>query len=468
MKKLSTIILIVTGAFFVFHVLFLWMYTNIDGYFYWAFGQYVKTGVYPFLPSFTYLRPTTISPPLYGIFLMLLGFLPRADIIIHILQLCMLAGTATLLYKLLTPFVTKPVALILSCLFVFFPANVLYSSSMMTEIPAQFLFTLWVFLVYRFVQSRNISYLSHAVFLAAVMTILKYQFLFSGAVSFGLFVYFFFQKHITRAVHIFPVALSVGILLLWVITNHAITGVWGLSDTRKMPFYTNFVWDGRHFPKETDPAVIALRAFVPPAAINTRQYWDIQYLILPRVNGDWRAVDELLGNVGLAAIREQPFSYLANAGRVFVQIHTKTAPWWNNMATFGLRDPDQPLYCDALSSIQFCRPIILTPQSFEWWNAYVNIATSFYNAVFPLYAVIIFFPALIITLFKGQRRERIFPLLYLANMLPISFLAFVESRYLVPFYPLILIISTLGLRMVGRVIVRKISFSRLRFTKQKE
>lgn len=445
MKKFSTIILVVTGVFFVFHLLFLWMYTNIDGYFYWAFGQYVKTGVYPFLPAFTYLRPITISPPLYGIFLMLLGFFARADIILHILQLLMLAGTATLLYKLLTPFIHRSVARALACLFILFPTNVIFASSMMSEIPAQFLFTLWVYLVHRFTQSRNISYLSHAVFLTAIMTLLKYQFLFSGLLSFGLFVYFFFKERVKHAVHVFPVALGVGILLLWVVANHAITGVWGLSDTRKMPFYTNFVWDGKHFPKETDPAVIALRAFVPPAATNTREYWDLQYLILPHVGGDWGAIDDLLGNVGLAAIREQPLSYIANAGRVFLQIHTKTAPWWHNVATFGLQDPDQPLYCDALSSIQFCRPIISTPWSYRLWNAYINVATSFYNTVFPFFAVIVFFPAIAVTLFKGKRHERIFPILYLVNLLPISFLAFAESRYLIPFYPLILIISTLGI-----------------------
>ncbi len=421
------------------------MYTNIDGYFYRAFGQFVKTGTYPFLPSFTYLRPTTISPPLYGNLLMLLGFFPRADIILHILQLLMLAGTSALLYKLLTPYVQKSVALTLACLFILIPANVIYVSSMMTEIPAQFLFTLWVYLMFRFAQSRNISYLSHAVFLAAIMTLLKYQFIFSGLLSFGLFAYFFFQKHVKRAVHVFPVVLGGGILLLWVFANHAITGVWGLSDTRKMPFYTNFVWDGKHFPKETDPAVIALRAYVPAMVNKNAQYWDLQGYILPHVNGDWRAVDELLGNVGLAAIKEEPLAYLANAGRVFLQIHTQKAPWWHNVATFGLQDPDQPLYCNALSSIQFCRPIILTPWSYRWWNAYVNIATSFYNTVFPFFAIIIFSPALAVTLFKGKRHERIFPVLYLVNLLPISFLSFAESRYLVPFYPLILIISTLGI-----------------------
>lgn len=445
MKKLSTIILVVTGIFLVFHALFLWMYTNIDGYFYWAFGQYVKTGVYPFLPSFTYLRPITISPPLYGIFLMLLGFFARADIILHSLQLLMLTGTGALLYKLLTPFVAKSAALILACLFILFPTNVIYASSMMTEIPAQFLFTLWVYLLFRFAQSRNISYLSHAVFLAAVMTILKYQFFFSGAVSFGLFVYFFSQKHIKRTAHVIPVVLSGSILFLWVVANHTITGVWGLSDTKKMPFYTNFVWDGKHFPKKTDPAVIALRAFVPESVNNYAQYWDLQDYILPRVNRDWRTVDELLGNVGLSAIREQPLAYLAGAGRVFLQIHTHTSPWWHNMETFGLRDPIQPLYCDALGTIQFCRPIVLTPWSYRWWNAYVHGATSFYNTVFPLFAVIVFLPTIGITLFKGQRRERIFPFLYLVNMLPISFLAFAESRYLIPFYPLILIITVLGL-----------------------
>lgn len=449
MKKFSTIILVVTGAFLVFHGLFLWMYTNIDGYFYWAFGQYVKTGIYPFLPSFIYLRPTTISPPLYGIFLMLLGFFTRADIILHILQLAMLAGTSALLYRLLRSLIPKAPALTLSCLFILFPTNVIYASSMMSEISAQFLFTLWVYLVHRFAQSRNISYLSHAVFLAAIMTLLKYQFLFSGLLSFGLFTFFFFKERAKHASSFFPVVLGGLILLLWIWTNHAITGVWGLSDTRKMPFYTNFVWDGKHFPKETDPAVIALRAFVPETANNYAQYWDLQEYILPRVNGDWRAIDELLGNVGLAAIREEPLAYLANAGRVFLQIHTQKAPWWHNIATFGWQDPAQPLYCGVLSSIQFCRPIILAPRSYRWWNAYVNGATSFYNTVFPLFAIIIFFPALIATLcIPRRKKERIFPILYLVNMLPISFLAFAESRYLVPFYPLILIISTLGLQKI--------------------
>lgn len=448
MKKFSNIILVLTGAFLVFHVLFLWMYTNIDGYFYWAFGQYVKTGVYPFLPSFTYLRPTTISPPLYGIFLMYLGFIPRADILLHILQLLMLAGTATLLYKLLTPFVHKPVALILACLFILFPANVIYSSSMMTEVPAQFLMTCYVYLAHRFIASKKISFLSSMVLLAAVMTVLKYQFLFLTLLSFGLFAFFFFQKHAKRIVHVFPVILGGSILLLWVVANRAITGVWGLSDTRKMPFYTNFVWDGRHFPKETDPAVTALRAFVPKTVNKYAQYWDLQDYILPRVNRDWRAIDELLGNVGLATIRGQPLSYLTNAGRVFLQIHTHTSPWWNNMATFGFRDPIQPLYCGALSSIQFCRPIVLTPWSYRWWNAYVNVATSFYNTVFPFFAIIIFFPALAVTLFKEKRHERIFPILYLVNLLPISFLAFAESRYLIPYYPLIIIIAVLGIQAI--------------------
>lgn len=427
MKRL---LFILGSIFLLFHFLFLWIHTNIDGYFYWAIGQFFKTGIYPFVSPFIYAKPTTISPPLYGIFLALLESLPFGDMLLHLIQLLLLATTTLLLYKILKTIVSSNTAALVSFLFLIFPTNVIYAGSMMTEIASQTALTVYLYLIHK-------KHLGNALILSSVMILLKYQFLFLFLFT-AIMCIREFRKYIIYAL------LGFFIITLWAITNHTITGVWGLSDTKKMPFYTNMVWSGRYFPPNSDPSVIALRAYVPATSNQYAEYWDLQDFILPKVNRQWTMVDELLGNVGIAAIRTHPKEYVTNGVRIFFQTITHRAPWFDNLETFGGYDPGQPLYCDRLGSIQFCKPIIMTSISYPLWNAYVKLSRAFYNLVVPPFLLFFFLPMLAISLL--DTRIRLFALIYLSNLIPISYLSMVESRYLIPYYPLIVIIIVLGIQ----------------------
>lgn len=444
MKSVVTLLGI---AFLLFHFLFLWMYTNIDGYFYWAIGQYFQTGTYPYISPFIYAKPPTISPPLYGLALASIGSLPNGDIVLHAIHLFLLATTTLLLFRILRQFIAQQSAALISFLFLIFPTNVIYTSSMMTELPAQTAMTAYLYLFQKFLKTHNTAFVGYMLILTAAMTLLKYQF-----IVLFIFTVFYLSKKI------FPLlclALGITIIGLWIMTNHTITGVWGLSDTKKMPLYTNFVWDGRHYPKESDPSVIALRRYVPPTADRYAQYWDLQDYILPYANRDWTVVDELLGNVGIAAIREHPIAYLAGGIRVFFQTLTHRAPWWHHLQTYGTIDPVQPLFCGRLGTMQFCKPIIKTPMSYPLWNTYVSISRSLYDTVIPPFLVFIFLPALCITLMDPRWRVRMFSVIYLVSLVPISYLSMVESRYLIPYYPLIIMITVQGIHIIKRKVTKR-------------
>ncbi len=434
------------------HFFFLWMYTNIDGYFYWAIGQYLKTGVYPFVSPFIYAMPITISPPLYGIFIAFIGSIPAGDIILHGIQILLMTTTTLLLYRLLLTSIKPYAATIISILFLLFPVNVIYTGSMMTELAAQTTMTIYLFLVYRFTKTKNISFLASAILLTGCMTLLKYQFVILFIFTISYLVVSFPKKQSLSHFNGLKVFFAVVVITTWIITNHSMTGVWGLSDTKKMPFYTNFVWDGRHFPKKTDPSVIALRQYVPPTADRYAEYWDLQGYILPYAHNDWRVVDELLGNVGIAAIKTYPIEYMLNGIRVFVQTLASHSPWWYNLQTFGSIDPVQPVNCTRLGTIQFCRPIIMTPWSYPIWNRYVAISAKIYNILVPLLLLFLFLPSLVITLL--DKRIRIYSIIYLVSLVPISYLAMVESRYLIPYYPLIIIICVQGVKNARAILSR--------------
>ena len=448
-SRLIPKILTTLGIFYLlFHMLFLWMYTNIDGYFYWAIGQYFKTGIYPFIAPFLYSKPTTISPPLYGLFLSFIGSLPRGDMFLHAIHLMLMATTAFLLFRILSKIISANSSAFISFLFLIFPTNVIYTTSMMTELPAQTAMTAYIFLIERFLKTRSVAPLAYALLLSAVMTLLKYQFIILFVVTTTALFWKLKQYTGPKRFPIFSAIIGTLIILLWIITNHSITGVWGLSDTKKMPFYTNFVWDGRHYPKESNPAVIALRPFVPSTVDRYGQYWDLQDYILPYTNRDWWVVDELLGNVGIAAIYEHPTEYLFNGIRIFFQTLTHRAPWWHNIQTFETTDPIQPLYCDHLGSIQFCQPVIKTSVSYPLWNAYVKTSRTLYDTFMPSIFLFLFLPSLIVTLVDTRRRIRFYSIMYLVNLVPISYLSMTESRYLIPYYPLMIIITVYGVKKI--------------------
>lgn len=464
-----------SGMALTFHFFFIWMFQHGDSYYYLAFMQFLKTGIYPFQHPFIYQKPTTIAAPLYSFLLLPLSYLTRADIWLHLTQLLMLVGTAYLLFLILKLIINLPrrqagqqLSIVIASLFIFIPANFIFASYVMTEIPALFCHTVFMYVLLKFLKTSKIQYLSVLLLFTSLMTLLKYQFILLFGISGILFGWTLIRKLYWKIIPslILPL-IGITILVTWIIYNHQITGVWGLSDTTKIRFHASYVYYGGHFPKESDPAVQKLREFIPWDMDPHSAWWDVQYFIIKKIGNNWHDIDEIVGNVGLAAVREDPIGFVINAGKIFSTMHTMNtkAPWWNNITLFGDTNPESKawLNCNPYGTFAFCQPLIMTASSYHLWNSFVNWAYGNYVTLFPLFSLYMLFPALLINLLNRDKIGRLLSLLYLGELFVASFSITPEPRYLYPYYPMmIIIVISAGVKMYSflKTLYAKVIFSR--------
>ncbi len=441
LHRAAKLILRVTVILFAIRFLFGWVHANIDSYFYWAIGEFFRTGSYPFQEPFVYTKPTTIAPPLYGVFFILSQNVSHAEILLHGLQLILLAATSYLLYRVLQLHLKKPASLIISCLFALYPTNLIYAANVMTENPSQFLLMLWVYFITYGVVTKRPRFIAAALLVSSVATLVKYN----------LSVYVVFAG-IMLASHIKRMkwpdyamsALSVVLLVSWVVVNHQITNTWGLYDTKGTQLYNQFVAQTRLLPPESHPAVIRMRSLLPPGTDIAVPYWDIQEQLSNNLSHEWTQVDKVLFDVGWASVRTHPLVYILHSLKNYARIHYDHVPHWRNIGNIGmsgLNGTDVP-FCGRLGAVTTCVPIVMTPWSNRTWNAFVRVEMK----VFELLAAPVFFlillPSLCWALFRGSEISRLYALMYLAGTVPIAFTIHPDPRYVVPFYPLAVLLVT--------------------------
>ena len=157
MKTIALLVTLLTGSVLLFHFLFFWMNFSVDSYYYWAIGNYFKTGTYKYDIAFmpTFAKPPTVSPPAFGLLLTTLEFLPYPDIILHLLHLLLLSGTGFSIYKSLRYFIRSPNAAVLACVMVLVPGNLVYASLTLTEVGAEFFVALYAYYLVRFYKTKN-------------------------------------------------------------------------------------------------------------------------------------------------------------------------------------------------------------------------------------------------------------------------------------------------------------------------
>lgn len=426
-----------TILWLTFNLLFFWTNAIVDSYFYWAFGTYIQTGSYPFIAPFVYARPTTISPPLYGIIVLFLQFLPRPDVCIRIFQSILLVGSGILLYRILKHSVSDTTARIIACLFILIPGNIIYVNYLLTEILAQF----FVILIASYLLIPTRQSVARSLLVTAVATLTKYS-LIIYAFPAGLLM--LYKKHWIR--HAVYPAVACGVIAGWIFMNWHITGVVGLSDTKGIQLYNQAVWIGKIVPKESSKEMRRIRQYIPLSVDLRKAYWDLQGYILPSVQNSWPAVDRMLGAVAREAVREQPLSYTLNTLNIFVKLHGNSLPYWSNLANFGKPQNQYPLYCDKLGTFQMCTPLIRIPYQKSIWNAFIVLSGTFYSYIVPILSYLIFFPSLLAGLCSKERIWKGAVFLYLLGVIPIAMYVHPDTRYIIPFYPLYIIIVTYGVQ----------------------
>lgn len=450
-QRIATFILIATILIFLINFLFGWMNANVDSYFYLAIGEYFRTGQYPFTHPFIYTKPTTISPPLYGLFFILTHNLIRADVLLHFIQLGLLAVTSYLLYQILALIVKKPIAQIISCLFVIFPVNLIYASYVLTENASQFFVMLWVFLVIKGLITKKPLPIAIAVLVGSVAGLMKYSLMIYMVLA-GVYLLRYIKK-MKIIDYLFPL-LALFVLGGWVITNYQITGVWGLYDTKGTQLYNQFVGQTKIIPPENHPAVIRIRSLLSDETDIRVPYWVIQEQLVRKLGGVWADVDKVLFDVAWASVSMHPVEYTFHSISNFARMHYAGNPHWKNLSNvvpIDLPNPDRT-YCSLLDQVKMCTPIIMTPWSFPAWNSFISIELMLFRIFAPFVFFLLFLPSLIVSLLSKNILARDLAIMYLVGVIPIALTIHVDPRYIVPFYPLATLVIVAALQYTSNVV----------------
>lgn len=426
----------------LFHFLFFFDTAVVDTTFYWAIGSYFMSGKYPFSYPFIYVRPTTISPPLYGLLLMLFDKLPMPDILIHAFQLLALAATGWLVYKTVRLYFSEYAAMLAGSVTVLIPGNFVFASQLLTENGAEFLVVLYAYLLFAYFRKKRLSYLYVSALIGFVSTLFKYSFLIYGGISLLIILW----KHPKlSAGYLLP---SAGIITvgLWVIINYQITGIWGLNDAKGVNLYNQIVWTGRTLPDDTSVSLRELKSYVPPGTDLHSGYWDYQRFILSQFHNEWKAVERVLGGVARDAVRQHPVRYLMTGIMSGLKEHFDERPYWSNLDDFGKKSGDPyPPSCKPVGTIKLCEPIIRLPGYFSVWNGFVAASTLFYTRILPYISVLIILPLFLMALIYGGFFGRALVFLHVMSVLSVTLNVHLDSRYIVPFYPLIVMACTVGM-----------------------
>lgn len=456
-RRLAKIFFLGTIGIYIFNIIFVWMNANADSYFYWMIGEYFRSGKYPFILPFVYTKPTTISPPLYGIFFILTHSLPRADVLLHTLQLGLLGISSYFLYRVLLLHVKKPIAQIISCLFAILPINLIYASYVLTENPAQFFVTIWVFFIVHGLVKKRPFFISLAIFIGAVGGLMKYN-LWIYMILAGIF--FLLQlKKLKLIDFLFPV-LAVSLLSGWILINHEITGVWGLYDTKGTQLYNQFVAQTKIIPPENHPAVARMRSLLPPGTDIRVPYWKIQDLLADSLGGVWVDIDKVLFDVAWASVLKHPKKYVIHSIINFARMHYDGYPHWTNLNKMGRTDVYRTdvVYCSWLGRVKMCDPAIMTTWSYPIWNTFITYEVLAFRFFAPFVFYLLILPSLLFSIFSHDRLLRIYGIMYLVGVVPIAMTIHVDPRYIVPFYPLAVLIVVASMKRFIELMVRKKTF----------
>jgi 4-amino-4-deoxy-L-arabinose transferase-like glycosyltransferase len=389
---------------------------------------------------YEYKKPLTNSAPLYSLLLAVLYSFPDSDIILHALQLVMLGISSWLVYLMLKPHTGKYPAAIAGFLVTLFPGNLIYAASVMSETGIQLFYTLYIYLLWKYLNTRSVRPLSISVFLGFAMGLWKYPYIIFGPLSLAILLY----RHPKQLSHYLFPALGIALILVWIFIHHRITGIYALSDFQNLRYNLQMMYAAKVLPQENDPSVVELRKYLPPGFDLRRPFWEFEPYLNPITGNDFAELDRLVGNVGKAAFFYHPDAFVKTAVYTFFKMHhgdyPHLTPYSPSLAEFGNPNADYPNICDRMGTMRYCTPIISTSISLMVWNGILSAFNWFYAYIYPVWSIVLFFPALIYCLICKNQVNRLFGALFLIGRIPVVAFTLPHARYLLPFYPIMMMI----------------------------
>jgi len=449
MKFAVRILLIATVAVYILYFFFGWLLMNVDTSYFHAFADYIRTGTYKHFMLYEYKKPLTNTAPLYSLLLALLYTFQRSDIILRIIQLSMLGTTSYLIYKILKNATGVNLAATAACFHALIPGNLIFAMYTMSEIGIQFLLTLYTWLVYKSTVNKKIFLLPLISMLGFAMGLWKYPFLMLGPLALILQIYY---KQIKLKQLIFPLA-GISMIILWMFINRQITGVFALSDFQNLRYNMQIMWKAQVLPPEDHASVKELRSYLPAEFDLKQPFWVFEPYINPKTGNDYQELDRIVGSVGKAALLYHPDAFLKIFVYTFFKMHMADYPYQTpyppSLTDFGLPNPRfEAIYCNNLSTMNYCQPIIDSPISKPVFRKIISVFNWYYAYIFPIFSVILFFPAFLYILLRDNAFVKIVAVIYLVSRIPIAAFTFPHARYLLPHYPLMVIIIAWAIKSI--------------------
>lgn len=448
LSKLSKLLIFLSLSVYVFYFLFFWLYETTDSYFYWAFAEFLKTGIYSTPYPYNWTIPSTLGPPLYSLFLYLAQFIPRADIIIHFFQLLSVLLSAYFLFRILISFIRRTTALIITTLYLLIPAHFFEASTVMTESFALLAFSTYLYFAFQVIAQGKNHFMKYWLLFSAIIVLIRYNFvsLFFLALIIILFEIF---KKVTSCrivwVNIIFILISFTVIALWVLINHNLNGSWGLSDQMGKNLYNRAIGGDKLIPPSDDPSWLKLKAMTNDKIDLFKPTYDIEPFILSNFDGSVARESQFFASLAISSIKAHPLEYFRNTLVNFFVIHKNGLPYAHDLYTDSWWMGKN---CRSLGNITFCKAPIDSKWAESIWNFAVKWAQTYYYNI-PVYInFLLLFPSLIVALLQKNKFIRFAAVTYIIAVFTVVIPEVPVYRYLYPLYPLKVILVIFFIKQI--------------------
>lgn len=376
---------------YLLHFFFFWIFESTDSYFYWAFANFLKTGQYSAPHPYHYQEPSTMEPPLYSLFLYLVQFSSRADILIHFFQISSIVVSAFLIYKMMKGYFDREKATIAAVGLLLVPGNFIYVSNLVAEPIAILFITTYLFLCFLIIKKEKTGLVKYLLVLAAFATLQRYNLL----PYFLVASLIFFLKKEKKLKDYLCFVLGLSILGGWILLNHRLNGSWGLNNSAGKHLYNRVLHFDRLLPEETHPSFVKFREIVGEGIDYFKQWWFYEEPLMAKLGNETKA-SQLMGKVALAAFFHNPLKYFLDTPAFFLFAHGQNPTYHDPLYRWQAMKND----CRKFGTIQLCQPVVKTKISYKIWDAMVGLIDFYYLNFAQYLNYFLLFPALIYSFFR--------------------------------------------------------------------
>lgn len=406
--KLPRIGFILVLFFYFFHFLFFWVHEGTDSFFYWAFSNFLKTGSYSAPNPYFYNVPSTMEPPLYGVFLYLFQFFSRADILIHFIHVLSIGGSALLIVKIMKHYMGEWGYLV-GILFLLVPSHLIYMSLLVAEPMAIFFLSLYLYTLFLVLIKHKYTLLPYLCIYSSIISLHRYNFLPYFLVT--CLLTFAIKKKIPHRMT--GIIVGVFVLVFWIFINHSLNGAWSMSNSEGKHLYNRIVHFDRLLPPADNPSLIRLKGYIGSTDIFLPWFF-IEPLVMPHVSYSETESSKLMEEVAIAAFFSNPLVYFANTPKYFLFAHDTNNTY---SSPIHLWDTYGQGLCRTLGTITFCQPIIDTQLTRHIWNILVGMTDFYYLHISRLIHFFILFPAILFSFVQRDRFIRFVGMMYVFSIL---------------------------------------------------